>query len=125
MKKVKMTAMAMAVAMMMSLCCPVYAAAPTGANTETKTVKVTNVEGASNVTAYRIVEPDFSGGKFSGYVRANGITNDMLQNIEQPTSQEITNLAKAIKRGNLPVSEAWIYDGHEYSSEADARAAAR
>ena len=127
MKKVRMTAMAMAAAMIMSLC-PVYAAAPSGASTETKTVRVTNVDGATAVNAYRIVEPIFSGSpvKFGGYQRAAGITSDMLGDITSPTSPEITNFAKAIKSNShsLTIPEAWIYNGTEYTTQAAAQEAA-
>ena len=103
---VKMGALIMTASMMLSFGMPVMAAAPTGDASEVKTVTVSNIDGASAIKAYRIVEPTFDSvsKRLTGYKLANGITPAMLANIEAPTSAEITNLVKAIKAGTLSLA---------------------
>ena len=103
--KTKMMALLAVVALLCGM--PVYAAPPTGAASEVKTVSVTNIEGAVSVMAYRIVEPTFdtTSGRLTGYKRATGITEAMLADIEAPQSAEVTNIVKAIKAGTLSLSK--------------------
>ena len=121
---VKVSAMAMAAAMMLSLGVPVMAAAPIGAATEVKTVTVSNVEGASSIMAYRIVEPTFdaTSHRLSGYKRATGVTEGMLADIEAPQSAEITNLVKAIKAGTLTLetTQALTISGNNAAADLPA-----
>ena len=120
----KISAMAMAAAMMLSLGVPVMAAAPIGAATEVKTVTVSNVEGASSIMAYRIVEPTFdaTSHRLSGYKRATGVTEGMLADIEAPQSAEITNLVKAIKAGTLTLetTQALTISGNNAAADLPA-----
>ena len=115
----KLCAMALTAAMMLSFSVPVFAAAPTGAASEVKTVSVSNVDGAASVTAYRIVEPTFDSvsGRLSGYKLASGVT---LADIEAPTSAEITDIVKQIKAGTLTLThQALTLAGDGKSASGD------
>lgn len=65
-------------------------------NSDNAIAIVNNVEARATVTAYRIVEPVYNANGFTGYKRANGITEKDLADILKPTSKEVTEIAARI-----------------------------
>lgn len=102
MKKMKkVLAMIVSLAMVLAMSLTAFAASegdpaatatkPTADDKATATVK--NVEANATVTAYQIVKANYNENGFLGYVRADGITETTLVDLEVPTSTEITSIA--------------------------------
>ena len=102
MKKMKkVLAMIVSLAMVLAMSLTAFAAGegdpaapatkPTADDKATATVK--NVEANATVTAYQIVKANYNENGFLGYVRADGITETTLADLEVPTSTEITSIA--------------------------------
>lgn len=88
----------MAAGMIMS---PLSASAAAGTvPSEAKTVAVTvnNIEGAAEVTAYRVVKPVYNDEGFVRFEKASGVS---IADIEKPTSAEATAIAQAILNGTV------------------------
>lgn len=102
MKKMKkVLAMIVSLAMVLAMSLTAFAAgegAPAASATKPSTADkavatVKNVEANATVTAYQIVKADYNENGFLGYVRAEGITEELLADLEVPTSTEITSIA--------------------------------
>ena len=107
MKHSRKTAMSMAaVTAMMLAAAPLSANAATGtvpSDTKTVAVTVNNIEGAGEVTAYRVVKPVYNEEGFVRFEKADGVA---IADIEHPTAAEATTIAQAILNGTVSPDKA-------------------
>lgn len=105
MKKLrKAFAVILSLAMVLGMSLTTFAADPnpdkiSGQNEAKATVN--NVEAKATVTAYRIVEPEYNDYGLIGYKRVAKITEQMLKNPLEPTSNEVTAIADQISTKKL------------------------
>lgn len=101
----KVFAVILSLAMVLGMSLTSFAADKPAATDNTKAV-VNNVEATATVTAYRIVEPEYNNYGLTGYKRAANITETMLADPLNPTSNEITSIANQISKGDLTLKDS-------------------
>ena len=88
----------MAAGMLMSPFSAYAAAGDVPSDTKTVAVTVNNIEGAAEVSAYRIVKPVYCDEGFVKFTKADGVK---IGNIEKPTAAEATTIAQAVLNGTV------------------------
>lgn len=90
---------------------PVFAAPyDRPAEGDTANVTIRNVEDGATVTAYQIVDATYDAQGLTGYETVNGVT---INDIEHPTAEEITTIAKTVNNTNKPLGEGTTLTGNK------------
>ena len=97
----KIVAVCLSLAMCLSMGAVTFAATTVPSASDTSTITVENVESGAVVTAYQLVDAVYGNNGLTGYTIADGVSID---DIEAPTAEEITTIAKAINAGTLTLT---------------------
>ncbi len=103
----KLFALLMTLAMVMGLGITGFAATAPKQGDEARAT-VQNVEEDATVTAYQIVQANYSDNGFTGYQAVSGVT---LANVTKPTSTEVAAIASRIQSGTLTLTSKTMTEG--------------
>ncbi|MCF2553960.1 SpaH/EbpB family LPXTG-anchored major pilin [Faecalicatena contorta] len=94
----KVFAVLLTLAMVLGMSMTTFAANNKPTASDKQTASVTNVEAGATVTAYQIVKANYNDAGFVGYSAVDGVT---IANPLEPTSAEVTTIAKNVSSLNL------------------------
>ena len=99
----KMSALLVAMAMIMAMCMTVSAEGVAPSSADKATIKVTNVEDGATVTAYQIVAPEYNSNGLCGYKCVSPyVISDTVNFI--PTPDEITTIAGQVSGNGISLT---------------------